>query len=130
VTGVPHGHYGGVENTCVKCHLGDGADHSFEPDVDTCKECHGTATDFDYQMVQTEVDSLGTVLGDLLVTAMLIDENTEDGHPIVSSAPEDQAIALWNWLYVMHEDKSLGVHNPDYARALLEDGIARMGPTP
>ena len=110
--------------------MGEENNHTFEPDEDTCQQCHPSATDFDYMGVQTEVDSLGNVLGDLLLTAGLIDENTEDGHPTVSSAPEDQAIALWNWLYVMHEDQSHGVHNPDYAKALLEDGIARMGPTP
>lgn len=133
VTGAPHGHYGGPENSCVTCHLGENKNHTFEPEVETCQRCHSMATDFDYKGVQTEVDSLGTVLGDLLLTATppLINENSEDGHPIVSSAPEDQAIALWNWLYVIHEDKSMGVHNPDYAKALLQDGIARMGgPTP
>ena len=68
----------------------------------------------------------GRQLGDLLVEANLIDENSEDGHPIVSSAPEAHAIALWNWIYVAHEDKSHGAHNPNYAQALLEDSIALM----
>ena len=40
-----------------------------------------------------------------------------------------QAIALWNWLYVSHEDKSNGVHNYEYAKAMLEAGLAAMGPT-
>jgi len=128
VAGSPHGHYGGVENTCVHCHMGEGRTHTFEPELETCQKCHAGATDFDYEMVQTDTAALADSLGAMLLTAALIDENTADGHPTVTSAPEDQAIALWNWLYVSHEDRSLGVHNPPYARALLEDGIARMTP--
>ncbi|GJM44930.1 MAG: hypothetical protein DHS20C21_17720 [Gemmatimonadota bacterium] len=128
VTGTPHGHYGAVENSCAGCHMGEGANHTFEPEVETCQVCHPGATNFDYNGVQTEIQGLSDTLGGLLLTAGLIDENSPDGHPTVSSAPEDQAIALWNWLYVAHEDQSLGVHNADYARALLQDGIARMTP--
>ena len=49
-----------------------------------------------------------------------------DGHPIVTSAPEGEARALWNWLYVSHEDRSLGVHNSAYAKALLEYGLQQL----
>jgi hypothetical protein len=120
-----HAHYG-VGDTCVHCHMGEGANHTFEADVDRCQVCHPGLEDFNFNNVQTDVEALIIELGDLLVAAGLIDQNTEDGHPIVSEAPEDQAIALWNWIYVAHEDKSLGVHNAPYAKALLEEGIARM----
>ena len=130
IEGSAHGHYGGVANTCVDCHMGEGREHLFEPSVDNCTGCHPDLTSFDYKQVQTNTEALITQLGDLLVAANLIDENTPDGHPIVSEAPEDQAIALWNWIYVAHEDKSLGVHNPPYAQALLEEGLRRMGATP
>jgi formate-dependent nitrite reductase cytochrome c552 subunit len=127
VTGTVSPHYGAVTNTCVDCHMGDTADHHFEPALATCQRCHPEATSFDYKGVQTEIEDLGHQLGALLLAANLINENSEDGHPTVTSAPEDQGIALYNWLYVMHEDKSMGVHNPDYARALLEEGLSRMG---
>lgn len=126
VTGRAHGHYGAVANTCVGCHMGEGRDHHFEPELDTCRDCHPDATSFDYHGVQSLVDSLTFELGELLVQAGLINENSEDGHPIVEEAPEDQAIALYNWIYVSHEDKSHGVHNADYATALLKEGLARM----
>ena len=111
---------------CVDCHMGAEADHGFEPATSTCQGCHPSATSFDYKRVQTVTDSLAFELGELLLAAGLIDENSPDGHPIVNSAPEDQGIALWNWLYVAHEDQSHGVHNPAYTRALLEEGLARM----
>lgn len=129
VTGSPSGHYA-VENTCVFCHMGDGADHHFEPAVERCRGCHPGATNFDIDGIQTEMTALADSLGEKLVTAGLLSENSVDGHPTVTSAPENQGIALWNWLYVHHEDKSMGVHNADYTRALLEEGLARMAAPP
>lgn len=124
VQGSPSTHYQIVGNTCVHCHMGDGRDHHYEPDVDNCQQCHPGAEDFDVNGVQTDVQAKITQLGDRLVALGLINENTEDGHPIVTEAPEDQAIALWNWIYVAHEDKSLGVHNPAYTKALLDSSLA------
>lgn len=123
--GTPSGHYA-VTNTCVHCHMGDERDHHFEPTVSRCQACHPGATNFDINGVQTEISNLGDQLGAMLLAANLINENSPDGHPIVTSAPEAHGIALWNWIYVMHEDRSLGVHNSDYAKALLEEGIALM----
>jgi hypothetical protein len=130
VTGSVSPHYGAVTNTCVDCHMGEGRDHHFEPSVTTCQRCHPEATNLDYHGVQTEIEALTDELGELLLNAGLINENSPDGHPTVTSAPEDQGIALYNWLYVAHEDKSMGVHNPDYARALLQEGLTRMGAAP
>jgi len=126
--GAPMGHYTGVTNTCVSCHLGGDANHTFEPQLAVCVTCHTGATNFDINGVQTFVEQLSDSLGDELVSLNLIDVNTADGHPIVTSAPENQGIALWNWLYVAHEDKSKGVHNPAYAIALLQEGLARLAP--
>ncbi len=130
VTGTPAGHYQGVPNTCVTCHLGSGLDHHFEPSATTCAKCHPGATNFDIDNVQTEIAALGDSLGEMLLNLNLISENSPDGHPTVTSAPEAQGVALYNWLYVMHEDKSMGVHNADYARALLQKGLQELSPAP
>ncbi|MFT5315609.1 MAG: hypothetical protein ACI9UK_001441 [Candidatus Krumholzibacteriia bacterium] len=132
VTGSPSSHYTDtrMENSCYTCHMGDDANHTFEVDDNRCQSCHDGLNGFDYNGVQTEIKDLANVLGDLLVTAGLIDENSEDGHAIVSSAPTPQATALWNWIYVVHEDKSFGVHNSDYARDLLQVGIDNLQPAP
>jgi len=130
VTGTASGHYGAVPNTCVQCHMGDERNHEFEPELATCQKCHPDAKNFDYHDVQSDILALTDQLGAELLSLGLISENSEDGHPVVSQAPEDQGIALWNWIYVAHEDKSEGVHNPGYARALLEEGLTRLGLTP
>ncbi len=124
--GSPSAHYQLVEDTCVGCHMGEGRDHSFEPAIDRCQACHGDAEDFDINGVQTQVQALSDELGEKLLALGVIDENGPDGHPIVEEAPENVAIALWNWIYVAHEDQSNGVHNSDYAIALLEAGLAAL----
>ncbi len=116
-------HYRVVDDTCVTCHMGEGSSHTFEPEVERCLECHDDAENFDIEGVQTEVQAMLDELGDLLVAEGVLSENGPDGHPIVEEAPENVALALYNWIYVAHEDKSLGVHNPDYTRDLLQAGI-------
>ena len=122
--GNPSAHAILVENTCVTCHMGDGADHSYQPDIATCQECHSGAEDFDINGVQTTVQGLLDELETALIAKGWIDE---EGHPTVGSVPAGEAAALWNWIYIAHEDKSLGVHNADYTIQLLEEGLATLG---
>lgn len=122
VAGTSMAHYG-IDNTCVSCHMGEGDDHSFEPDIEACQGCHAGEEDFDIGDTQTEVEAMIEELGEKLLAAGLINENSEDGHPAVAEAPEAQGLALWNWIYVAHEDKSKGVHNPAYTKALLQAGL-------
>jgi hypothetical protein len=124
VEGSPSTHYSMLENTCVGCHMGQGADHTFEPDVAACTACHADAEDFDINGVQTEVQAMLDELEEGLIALGWLDE---EGHPTVAQVPEAQAAALWNWIYIAHEDKSLGVHNPAYTKALLEAGLAALG---
>lgn len=127
VANMPSPHLG-VPNTCVQCHMGANDDHTFEVNVDNCQICHPGLDNFDYGDVQTDVQALLDQLGGMLVSAGLLTENSPDGHPAVSEAPVAGATALWNWLYIAHEDKSIGVHNPAYTKALLNESIALMTP--
>ena len=120
VEGQPSIHYAGVEDTCVACHMGESRSHTFEASVAACQACHADAESFDINGVQTEIQEELDRLGDLLVAQGVLDENSPEGHPIVTEAPEGVATALYNWLYIAHEDGSLGVHNPPYTRALLQ----------
>ena len=127
VEGKPGAHYSMVEDTCVTCHLGENKNHTYEPEVATCQACHSDAENFDINGTQTEVQAMLDELGEKLVAAGALTENNADGHPteavIENGAPDNIATALWNWIYVAHEDKSLGVHNPAYTKALLQAGL-------
>ena len=123
VEGKPSAHYVKVENTCVACHMGEGRSHSFTPNVANCTECHTEAKDFDVNGVQTEIKGLLEELHAALVAKGML---TAEGTSVVGKYPEKDAAALWNYILVAEEDKSMGVHNPGYAKALLEWSIAAL----
>ncbi|NIS79030.1 MAG: hypothetical protein GTO14_02125 [Anaerolineales bacterium] len=120
VEGSASAHYSMVEDTCVSCHLGEGDVHTFEPDESACTGCHTDLEDFDLNGVQTEVEELAAELGEKLEAAGLIHE----GHPNPGTYPAAQAQAAWNWILIVLEDSSSGVHNPAYIKALLEESLA------
>jgi hypothetical protein len=123
VAGSPGAHATMVEDTCVSCHLGEGDSHTFESILAACTGCHADAEDFDINGLQTDVEALAAEVEELLKTKGLLDE---EGEPVVGSYPEAEAAALWNWIYVAIEDKSMGVHNPAYTKALLEAALAAL----
>lgn len=124
VAGNPSGHYKEVENTCVGCHLGENDNHTFLPTVAACQECHEGAENFDINGFQTEVKELTAQLEEALVAKGMWDSETDE--PVVGEYPEADAAAMWNYVYVAHEDKSFGVHNPEYTKALLEASLAAL----
>ena len=120
VAGTPSPHSMAVADTCVTCHLYNN-NHSFDPNVAVCQQCHGAdVANFDIEGTQTQVEGLISDLADALTAKGMLDENDS---PVVGEYPEAQAAALWNYIYVTHEDKSKGVHNPSYTIALLQASI-------
>jgi hypothetical protein len=126
-----------TEDGCVDCHLKYSntyavGGHSFNMrsqdeeegdeilNLGSCTGCHGELDDFNYNMIQTEVDSMATLLNGLLQTAGLMDATGHAQGGVTTSA--DSAGAVYNYL-VVHEDRSLGVHNSDYAKSLLDSAI-------
>jgi hypothetical protein len=125
VTGTPSAHYSTVTNTCVTCHMGDAKNHTFAPNVATCVTCHTDATSLDVKGVQTAVTGKLATLEAALITAKLLDA---EGAIVAGSYPEAQANALWNYIYILKEDKSLGVHNSKYTNDLLDASLAVFAP--
>jgi len=123
VEGKPSGHATMVEDGCVTCHMGEGRDHTYEPDVANCAGCHADLENFDNNGVQTEFGALAEEVHALLVDKGLLDE---EGHPVVGLYPEAQAAALWNYIFAVEEDTSSGVHNSAYAKALLEQALEAL----
>ena len=124
IEGSPSAHATLVEDTCVSCHVGEGADHTFEADVAACQACHSGAEDFDINGLQTDVQAMLDEVETALIAKGWLDE---EGHPAVEAIPAGEAAALWNWIYIAHEDKSLGVHNPTYTKALLQAALDTLG---
>jgi nitrate reductase cytochrome c-type subunit len=121
--GKPGSHYSMVEDTCVGCHVGESDNHTFVPNIANCQGCHADIESFDFSGLQTEVDGKLTELKDALEAKGMLAED----EPVVGDYPEADAAALWNYIYIAHEDKSLGVHNPAYTKALLEASLAALG---
>jgi len=131
ISGFAMGHYLGIEDTCVSCHLGKNANHSYQvTDFTICVGCHGAG--FGSDDVKAFQDDVAEQLDGIGQWLYENDYVTEDGHPVVppgqreTSMPVQVAAAVWNWIYIGHEDKSLGAHNPDYAGVLLADACVNL----
>jgi hypothetical protein len=125
VEGKPGSHYSMIEDTCVSCHVGESDNHTFVPSVANCQGCHADIEDFDFSGLQTEVEAQLEELKAALVAKGMLEEEADEA--IVGEYPAEEAAALWNYIYIAHEDKSLGVHNPAYTKALLEASLAALG---
>jgi hypothetical protein len=123
VADTPGGHSMLVEDTCVTCHLGESMNHTFKPAVSACVACHPDAKNFDIGGVQTEVQTKLDHLAELLKAKGLLDE---EGHPVVGTYPAAQVSALWNYRVIAVGDRSRGVHNAAYTKALLDAAIAAL----
>ena len=82
-----------------------------------------------WKRTQTEVAGLLEELRDLLLAAEVIEwvEEDEAYEPIVGVHDMAEAQAFFNWIGI-EEDRSHGVHNPTYIKALLENSIEALMP--
>lgn len=126
VQGAPGAHYSMTSDACVTCHLGEGANHTFQAEVSACVTCHADAEDTDINGKVTEMQGKFDTLKAGLTAIGLLDE---EGSPVPpakgQSYDEAHAWPLWVYGYVM-EDGSMGVHNPTYISALLDAAIAAI----
>lgn len=122
--------------SCVGCHMAPftakQGGHSYIPSLAACNTCHGgtAITDFNYGGVQTDVHDKMVQLRDKLVTLGAITKTTTDG--VDAYAPTDklvvpmiQAQAVFNY-FGIEEDRSMGVHNPKYVKAILANTLEAL----
>lgn len=140
-----------VQNSCKTCHLntieygaGPGGaavtGHKFEPTVEACAGCHGTITSFTDIMATDDFDGDGTIEGvqlevegllDLLVEALVADGLDTLGVGVAGALGDTllstqlQRESGYNWAYV-EDDKSMGIHNPDYVVQLLQQSYKHL----
>jgi len=126
-----------VTDGCVTCHMakaygtqagGHTMNTAYEyheedvPNVAGCESCHSGIKSFDVNGLQTEVESL---LDDLKVKLIADSLLTESGSVVKGTYPSDQAGAIFNYKWI-EEDRSHGVHNPKYVKALLKNSIEAL----
>jgi len=124
VTGSPSAHYTMLADSCVSCHLGSSADHTFQAQVSACVGCHADATSTDINGAVAAIQAKYDALMAALIAAGQLDAT---GAPIaVKGVQEAQAFPLWVYGYIT-EDGSMGVHNSKYANALLDAALSAFG---
>ena len=106
--------------SCTACHMGettngtDGA-HSWHPTENACLACHATEP--------TEVTGYAAdmaTLETLLIAKGAFDATTD----AFTSNTVDLKVAQAAWNFaLLREDRSNGIHNPNYAKALLKNSI-------
>jgi hypothetical protein len=108
--------------TCVGCHMYEFEDnaggHSFWPNDASCTVCHTSGV----PDMAGEINQLLDNLAGILQTNGVLDA---DHHLVPGVYPVELAGAYYNWI-MLEEDRSLGVHNPKYFRALLTNSIAAL----
>ena len=115
-------------DVCVTCHFVDQvqdnhtyATHTFRPQLSKCQTCHSGATNFDIGGVQTETLALLEELGALLPQ--------QDGTVMAAmdtiNWTREQREAGYAY-YFVEADGSHGVHNPTYARSILQNAIDHL----
>ncbi len=116
-------------HSCTSCHMNDYADgaggHSWHPNPAGCYECHSEAG---LEGIQTAVETKLNTLRDQLLAVGVIEEDAEEPgvyHPVPGTYPMIQVQAFFNWIGLV-EDRSLGLHNPAYVNALLDNTIDAM----
>ncbi len=123
---------------CISCHMATafgntGGGHTFNmtyeshgrmsDNIVACTQCHADATDFNINGAQDAIDALMAELEELLIAEGVYNTDTELWN--TGTYPTDVAGAALNYLFIK-EDRSKGVHNYEYARALLTNSIASL----
>lgn len=107
--------------SCVTCHMGATSDgkngaHSWHPTPNACIKCHTGGAPTSVAGFEGDMATLKGLLvakGAFSLTTNAFTSNTVD---------IKIAQAAWNYALLM-EDRSNGVHNPVYAKALLKNSI-------
>lgn len=109
-------------SSCVACHMGettDGTDgsHTFSPSENACTTCHVNGAPEEVSGFAEDMETLAHLLEEVGIV--------HDGHPVVGTFTIKQAEAAWNYILIL-EDKSMGIHNPAYSKALIKNAIEAL----
>jgi formate-dependent nitrite reductase cytochrome c552 subunit len=153
ISGGPSAHGDPSENEklCATCHMAESTagyelgGHTWrvsfdnngvrEPNVAGCNTCHNGFEDFtEFGNVPAQIQGLLVQIEQILVDAGFKREMTPGYtfHELSVQVntgvwPANLVAAMLNW-QMFAEDRSLGLHNPPYARAVLENTLETISP--
>ena len=136
-----HAHYVNNDNGCVTCHMAEPfgalsgghqmgiyAEEEGAYNLAGCLTagCHTdeAAVESDMEELETEIRASMDELWNLLVAEGIANPN-DSTYCKTGTFSNLQAGTYFNWKY-MQEDRSFGIHNPIYAKQLLENSIAAL----
>jgi len=117
-------------SSCVNCHMGettngfDGS-HSMWPTNNACVTCHTDGVPNEVNGLANDLDILSVLLENVVSQDGTVTGIVHDDHPQPGTFTILEAQAAWNYLFVI-EDKSEGIHNPAYAKALIRNSIEAL----
>lgn len=122
-----HSHFSSISNACVTCHMAPAPEsagsphalHNFAPNIEQGCSCHGAAAATILADFRDEIEAQMDAVAVLLGFTDHVDFETRIGatNRSMTSVQREAAYAL---KFVL-DDGSEGVHNPKYARSLLEN---------
>jgi len=134
---VVHPHQG-IPDGCVTCHMafdeafGGHIVHNFNPDIGVCAgSCHPGATDFDINGVQTAIrgklDTLAGLINGGYASWDELEAVLDDGDVGNTTWTRAEREAAYAGVFV-YNSGDFGVHNVNYANALLDNAIDYLTP--
>lgn len=127
-----NGHRKGT--SCTNCHMGESTNpdeggHTWAPSEESCVSCHSSGAPSEVTGFAADYETLGAILvsknflEDIESAYVLGNDGVNrasTSNPLTVAVKDAQAI--WNFK-TLKEDRSSGVHNPKYAKALLKNTL-------
>ena len=116
---------GDIKPSCTSCHMGEPTDpvvdgnHTWVMTTTACVDCHGDTPPSEIEGYEEAYKNLENIL----VAEGLLEINSRgDLAPVAGEYDLIPAAALWNYR-MLYYDHSHGQHNPEYAKALIQNSI-------
>jgi len=115
-----------IGSSCVNCHMGETTEnndgmHSFKPTAKACISCHTNGAPTEVAGFNKDFNKLKT----LLQEKGYIGTGYDELYPSPNTYSILEAEIIWNYL-LLAEDGSMGVHNPEYAKALVKNSLEAL----
>lgn len=119
-----------ANSNCVQCHMNETTDgfdgsHTFLATNNACIQCHTNGVPTEVAGLAAELETLGALLANVVSQDGTVVGIIQDGEPQEGTFTFIEAQAAWNYLFIM-EDSSEGLHNPEYAKALIRNSIEAL----